>query len=154
MKPYTFAVAALAALISLPALALPNEVFQGKPDFKAGDALGAWVWHDADGHHVRFTTVDNKVFRHFTGKACGKDIAAVTPVRTDIGDGIKVGPEGHCVMFDFKTNAGVDGFDFRMPDGPGIVYEINIDGRPMAPKMIHIGKAGVAPKKNPFVLDR
>lgn len=135
------------------ALAMPNEAFQGKPDFTAGAALGAYVWHDSDGQHVRFTTVENKVVRQFSGKVCGKDITALTPVRTDVGDGIRVGPEGHCVMFDFKTNAGVDGFDFRMPDGD-IAYDVNIDGAPLPVNKIHIGSAGVSPKNNPFTLNR
>ncbi len=135
------------------ALAMPNEVFQGKPTFTAGAALGAYVWHDADGQHVRFTTVENKVVRRFSGKVCGQEIAAVQPVRADVGDGIRVGPDGHCVMFDFKTNAGVDGFDFRMPEGD-LVYDLNIDGAPMPVNKVHIGSTGTSPKNSPFSLNR
>ena len=142
-----------ALLISGAALAMPNEAFKGKPDFSAGAALGAYAWHDGDGQHVRFTTVDNKTARQFSGKVCGANITDLRPVRTDVGDGIRVGPDGKCVGFDFRTNAGVDGFDFRMPDGD-IVYEINIDGAPMATKQIHVGKTGVSPKNNPFSLNR
>jgi hypothetical protein len=142
-----------ALLISGAALAMPNEAFQGKPDFSAGAALGAYAWHDSDGHHVRFTTVDNKTARQFSGKVCGANITDLRPVRTDVADGIRVGPDGKCVGFDFRTNAGVDGFDFRMPDGD-IVYEINIDGAPMATRQIHVGKTGISPKNNPFSLNR
>lgn len=150
----SYALIAAASSITTAAYAMPNDVFQGKPDFTAGGALGAWVWHDGDGQHVRFTTVDNKIARHFTGKVCGKDASAVQPVRTDNADAIRVGPDGHCVVFDFRTNAGVDGFDFRMPEGEEIAYDLNMDGQPIAPKLIHIGSAAVNPKKSPFVLDR
>lgn len=146
--------ASAAILASTVALALPAKQFQGKPEFKAGQQLAAFVWHDGDGHHVRFTTVDNAIFRQFSGKVCGKAVTNLVPVRTEVGDGVKVGPEGHCVFFDFKTNAGVDGFDFRMPDGDKIAYELNIDGKPMAPALIHVGAKGVHPKHSPFVLDR
>lgn len=82
-----------------------------------------------------------------------KNITDLKPVRTDVADGIRVGPDGKCVVFDFRTNAGVDGFDFRMPDGD-IVYDINIDGAAMAPKQIHVGKTGISPQNNPFTLNR
>jgi hypothetical protein len=155
MKTSPAVLAVLATLVTTAsAFALPNDLFQGKPDFTAGGALGAWVWHDADGQHVRFTTVDNKVARHFTGKVCGAEVTHVDPVRTDVADGIRVGPDGHCVVFDFTTNAGVDGFDFRMPDSGEVVYDLKIDGEPLAPKQIHIGKTGISPKKSPFVMDR
>lgn len=147
-------VAILLTLAPAIAWAMPNEAFQGKPNFKPGDKLGAWVWHDSEGQHVRFTTVENKVARRFSGKVCGKDASAVKPVRTDLADAIRVGPEGHCVVFDFRTNLGVDGFDFRMTDGGDVVYTLEIDGQPMAPKLIHIGKAGLSPENSPFTLNR
>ena len=108
------AVAVFTLVASSSAFALPNDKFQGKPKFTAGGSLGAYVWHDGDGHHVRFTTVANKVVRRFHGKVCGKDVTAVKAVRTEVGDGVKVGPKGHCVMFDFKTNAGARGYQTRL----------------------------------------
>ena len=148
------AVAVFTLVASTSAFALPNDKFQGKPKFTAGGSLGAYVWHDGDGHHVRFTTVANKVVRRFHGKVCGKDVTAVKAVRTEVGDGVKVGPKGHCVMFDFKTNAGLDGFDLRMPDGAVITYDFEIDGKQLAPKLIRIGTKGVNPPHSPFKLQR
>lgn len=154
MKGSKIAAIAVGVAWAAVAWAMPNEEFQGKPQFASGDALGAWVWHDSEGHHVRFTTVENKVVRHFSGKVCGKDASAVQPVRTDRGDKIRVGPDGHCVVFDFTTNAGIDGFDFRMSDGGDIVYNLELEGQPMATKLIHIGKSGASPQKSPFYLNR
>ena len=142
----------LSALGAGAALALPNEDFQGRPAFKVGQALGAFVWHDDDGQHVRFTT-HGKVVRKFTGKVCTDKIAKLDPFELEAADDAKIGPEGHCVHFDFTTDGAVDGFDFRA-EGAVITYDFQMDGKQMEVGKIHIGRASKHPHESPFVLNR
>ena len=119
---------ALVFLLASTALALKPPAFQGKPAFKAGSALGAYVWHDSKGLHARFTT-RGKV-RNFTGKICTpKKITKLTPVKLERVDSAKIG--GKKVTFHFK-----------------------IDGKQLKTNKIRIGTAALNPKNSPFVLDR
>ncbi len=134
------------------AFAKKNEEFQGKPaQFEIGK-LNTGVWHDDDGHHVRFSTA-GKVDRVYSGKVCAEKIAKVDGHMLEANDKLELGPGEHCIMFTFNTDGHVDGFDFRA-DGAGITYELNIDGKPIPKGDIFIGAGNVNPKKNPFVLNR
>ncbi len=143
---------ALTSLAAGVASALPNEDFQGRPEFKVGHALGAFVWHDEDGQHVRFTT-HGKVVRKFAGKVCTEKILKLDGFELEGADSAKIGPEGHCVHFDFTTDGVVDGFDFRA-EGAVITYDFNMDGKQMEVGKIHIGRNSKHPHESPFVLNR
>ncbi|MCC6622637.1 MAG: hypothetical protein IT385_15345 [Deltaproteobacteria bacterium] len=134
------------------AFAKKNEEFQGKPDkFEVGK-LNTGVWHDEDGHHIRFSTA-GKVDRVYSGKVCAEKIVKVDGHQLEANDKLELGDDAVCVTFTFNTDGHVDGFDFRA-DGAGITYELNIDGKPIPQGQILIGAGNVHPKKNPFVLNR
>ncbi len=134
------------------AFALPNEHFQGKPEFKAGDDLGAFVWHDEAGQHVRFTT--KGVIPHkFSGKICGESVSDLHPHELEAADSANVGPEGHCVVFEMHVDGGVDGFDFRVA-GDVVRYEFHQDGGAMGAALIRIGAQSHHPADGSFVLNR
>jgi len=134
------------------ALALPNEDFQGRPKFKVGSELGAFVWHDEDGQHVRFTT-KGKVVRKFAGKVCSEKIVKLDPFELEPADSATIGPEGHCVRFDFTTDGAVDGFDFRA-EGAVVTFDFQQDGKQMATGLIRVGAKNKHPVESPFVLNR
>jgi len=143
-----------AALVgaSTSALAKKNEEFQGKPDkFEIGK-LNTAVWHDDDGHHVRFSTAGIKE-RVYSGKVCADKILKLEGHLLEANDKAELGPGEHCVMFTFTTDGHVDGFDFRA-EGAGITYQLDIDGKPIPEGQILIGAGNVHPKRNPFVLNR
>jgi len=142
----------LAAAWSIPAAALPNEDFQGRPEFKVGKELGAFVWHDEDGQHVRFTT-KGKVVRKFHGKVCSDKILKLDPFELEPADSANIGPEGHCVMFEFTTDGLVDGFDFRA-EGAVLTYDFQMDGKQLPEALIRVGRNNKHPKESPFVLNR
>jgi len=136
------------------AMALPAAAFQGRPAFKAGKAYGAFVWHSAKGHQVRFTTKGKP--HVFQGKVCAPGgIAKWNPVRKDYGDKVRLGKKGKCIHFHFKTAGGMDGFTFRAPKGKVITYDFKKGTRKaMAPAAVHIGKSSAKPKQVPFILNR
>lgn len=134
------------------AMALKNEWFQGKPGkFKVGK-LNTGVWHDDDGQHVRFSTA-GKVTRKYSGKVCAEKIAKVDGFELEDGDKVAIEAEGHCLVFDFTTDGAVDGFDFHA-EGPGVTYDLQIDGKPIPKSDIFIGAGNAHPKMQQFVLDR
>ncbi len=143
---------ALVAGAGAAAMALPNEDFQGRPKFKVGAELGAFVWHDEDGQHVRFTT-KGKIVRKFSGKVCGEKVVKLDPFELEPADSASIGPEGHCVHFDFTTDGAVDGFDFRA-EGAVLTYDFQQDGTQMAVGLIRIGAKNKHPNQSPFVLNR
>ena len=92
---------------------------QGRPKgFHAGDSVRYAIWHDDRGWHVRTTTakrehvfkghirVEDGVFERIYSHDLEKE--------GRLRDWWKVGPERHRVTFDFKTDRGVDGIDFRV----------------------------------------
>ena len=148
-----FAPLAGVILATSTAFALPNEDFQGEPAFTGGEVLGVYVWHDTNGQHVRFTT-KGKVVRSFKGKVCGTSVSNVQEHKLELDkDTLSVGPEGHCVVFDFSTDGGIDGFDFRA-EGDVVTYDFHMDGKQMPTDLIRIGASSKNPNKSPFVLNR
>jgi len=137
---------------STAAFALPNEHFQGRPDFSVGDNLGAFVWHDDGGQHVRFTT-KGKVPHHFTGKVCGVKVTSLTPHELEDKDSAVIGPEEHCVIFDLHVDGAADGFDFRV-EGDVVNYEFHQDGKLMPAGLIRIGAHNHHPADGTFILNR
>lgn len=147
----------LAALATLAlagtALALPPGPFQGKPTLQRGKQLGAAVWHDADGLHVRFTTKGKK--QRFNGTVCATErITNLEAKKLEKKvDFIKLSTSGKCVEFSFTTKGGVDGFDFRA-GGAEVTFDLKIGAVNLPSKNIWLGARGVHPGNSPFVLDR
>ena len=153
MRPTVFSLAlALGVLGSVAALALPPQPFQGRPVFARGTHLGGFVWHNADGLHVRFTTKGKK--RAFSGKMCTtKKMHNLKHFRLEKQDTAEIGPKEHCVHFDFKVKGGMDGFDVKTTGGD-VTFDFKMDGVPLDTDKIYVGRNGVHPKNNPFVLNR
>lgn len=144
--------AGIVALASVAALALPPAPFHGRPVFAKGTHLGAFVWQNASGLHVRFTT--KGAARTFDGKVCTTEsINNLKHFRLEEGDTAKIGPQKHCVHFDFKVKGGMDGFDFKTTGGT-VTFDFKLDGQQLDPKHIWVGRNGVHPKNSPFILDR
>lgn len=156
MSKRTLLISLLAATLVIAmtsaVFALRPAAFQGKPNFSAGSNLGAFVWHNAQGLHVRFTTKGAP--RHFTGKVCTpRQVNSVQGVRLEAGDSVTKGPQGHCAIFNFHTRGGIDGFDLRAPGGV-VTFTFKMGGSALGKQHIWVGSAGVHPAHSPFVLNR
>ena len=147
------AIVAVSLVLVVPAIvfALPASTFEGRPDFSAGSELGAFVWHDSEGLHVRVTTKGKT--HTFTGKVCSKRIAKLHPANLEAEDTVSIGPKGHCVLFKLTNHGGIDGFDLRI-EGPEAKFSIELNGHMLDANRIWIGSGNVHPAHNPFVLTR
>ncbi len=135
----------------------------GKPDFvQVGKAVAVYGWQDAQRRlHLRVTAPHRKNKAHkFKGTVCAVDKKGKNTIKTLTGklleknqDRVKIGPKGHCVWFDFKTNGHIDGFDFTT-DAKHLLFTIFRDGKKVSPKKIYLGAKGVHPAKNPAFIKR
>ena len=135
----------------------------GKPSFvQVGKAVAVYGWQDANrGLHLRVTAPLRKHKAHrFKGSVCavGKKgnntIKTLTPKLLEpVQDKAKIGPHGHCVWFDFRTNGHIDGFDFTT-DAKHLLFTIFRDGKKVAPAKIFLGAQGNHPARNPAFIKR
>jgi hypothetical protein len=110
-----------------------------------------WVWHDPDGTswHLRSTTQSQR--HRFSGRVWVNDgtVADVNPNRLEFRDRLRIAPRG--VEFDFQTDGGVDGFDFRAVGARCVNFALFIDGRG-EPDRVKIGASEARPRHHVFTL--
>jgi len=117
------------------------------PVYAPGKALGPWTWVDEAGAHVRLTVKDGESVSHFTGTVCGKGIATVAPIALEEGVVVALDEKTHCATFDFKTDAGEDGFDltFAPKLSKHLTHKFALEGKAMKKSTVHaLAKAPVA----------
>jgi hypothetical protein len=153
-----FGVAALAALTGIAliggvALAWTGHV-EGQPaSFSAGGTDGYYVWHDANGLHLR--TTDSAGTFHYTGVLrTNGTFVSVTPVKLDPADNLEVLDGGKTIKFQFVTHQGIDGVDFEVSGGSKVRFSLERDSAAIDPANIFLGTAAVHPKHSSFVIRR
>lgn len=133
---------------------------QGKPEnYDVGKTVRYAVWHDDDGWHLRTTTAKKQ--HHFRGaihvkpgKMLSIDLVKLEGKGAN-KDRFAIGPEGHNILFDFATDEGEDGFDFKVgPEGKEITWLLEVGenkgGLKKDKERIFVGKKGEHPDENPF----
>lgn len=134
---------------------------EGRPEgFDAGDTGAVYIWHDADGWHLR-STDKRSTDHHYTGTIRLEPAAAnftdVRTVRDERDD--KVTVDGtNTLHYDFHTFASIDGVDFRVscpadqkgrPDRERLGFHTEFDGHPVADR-VRIGAEKRVPKSADF----
>jgi len=131
----------------------PADV-QGVPEgLRAGAAAGIYVWHDADGWHLVATHPGHER-SVFTGRiVTDGDIFGIGR-RIEGPDKVSV-TSGHRLLGYRFTNFGyIDGVAFRTRCGEHIGISGSIDGHPLTPEQVFIGRDGHHPDAVPFGLVR
>jgi hypothetical protein len=141
----------------------PNGInVQGRPaGFDRGDDGAAYVWHGADGWHLRTTDVQN-VAHHYTGTITvspGASVAALRPVKLDPGDKVWLTSD-NVIHYDLTTYAGVDGFDFAVTacdssrEHEALRFSMDFDGREQDTSRIKLGREKAHPPAATFDVHR
>lgn len=129
---------------------------QGRPDgLDAGDAGAVYVWHDADGWHIR-TTDRRPVDHHYTGTIrlapAAASFTAIRTVRDERDDRVTVDGD-NVLRYDFHTYASVDGADFRVScrgvRRELLTFHTDFDGHPIADR-VRIGDHKQSPPSADF----
>ena len=145
-------VAAVAAVLA-PSARADNDINAwGKPDFEKGDVHRAAIWRDDDGWHIRWTTAGKP--HEFSGwiSTPGGEFTKIVMVGKEKNDWARVSPKDRKLVFETRTEGGVDGFDFRS-DSKELTFQLLMDGREL-PEQILIGANDRHPPKLPFTLDK
>jgi hypothetical protein len=126
------------------------EVSAAEPEIIPGKQVGMWIWTDARGIHLRWTSDAKPVL--FTGsieldKAAGdiKRLSALT------GGWIDREKE-NLVVFSVTATAGLDGADVSVPGGSKATIDLQIDGFPADVTKIYVGEKLENPKALPIKL--
>jgi hypothetical protein len=123
-------------------------------DGNPGRNPGVTVYHDAHGWHVRVT--HNSLHdRVFTGEiATTGTLENVKGVGLEKNDSLKVGPDGHGLVFKFNNYGHVDGIDFTTKCAPALEFGFKTDGHVLPTKYVAIGVTSRHPANDPFVIKR
>lgn len=135
---------------------------EGRPDgLDAGDRGQVYLWHGADGWHLRTTDVSDGA-HHYTGTvalSAGATFTSLAPVRLEHGDRVWV--DGSNILhYDFTTFNGIDGVNFTVSACDGarrheaMVFAMNVDGHEDDASRIALGDAGQHPPASTFAVTR
>ncbi len=123
---------------------------RGQPGFEVGGSLGYFLWHDADGWHLRWTTRGRT--RVFSGTISTTgvfhDVRRVALESSDLSLRTSA-----LLAWRSSNTGGLDGFDFSTT-GDRLTFSLVLDGFPVAMNQIYVGAGRSHPSSNPFTLTR
>ena len=127
---------------------------QGQPaTFAAGARAGDYLWHDANGWHLRFTHPGStKVI--FSGTVVANAPLSVKGYRLESGDGFALSADRKTLTYRFANYGRIDGLDFRTACATRLWFKGLMAGVKLPVGRIWIGRAGHHPLQNPFVILR
>jgi hypothetical protein len=155
---------ALSATLFVPAAILASTTtcdegrwpprVQGQPaTFAAGARAGDYVWHDANGWHLRFTHPGSaKVI--FSGTIVSNAALGVQGYRLESGDSFALSADRRTLTYRFANHGRIDGLDFRTACATRLGFKGSMAGAKLPVGRIWIGRAGHHPLQNPFVILR
>jgi len=140
------------ALLGGSALAYSGPVVSANNFSLAGKADGYFIWHNANGMHLRTTDKEGVHVYDGTLRTDGS-FYDVTAVRLESGDTVNLIDE-HTIRYHFVTAEGVDGFDFRVKDGDRLTFNLKQGDDEISTSEIYLGPNGVHPQTDPFAIFR
>lgn len=123
----------------------------GKPkNYSIGKVNGYWIWHD-DGVWYLRTTGGGKGAHRFVGQVevSGGPFVQLAGIKGETSgklvDRFVFNGDRSAIRFDFKTDEGVDGFNFvAAPAASALKFTLAVDGN-AAPNIIRVGRDGDHP---------
>ncbi len=131
---------------------LASGLADGKPPrLRPSAVMAFWVWQSSKGQwHLRTTT--SKQLHRFQGRVHplqGASLGNLKATRLEYGDRMRL--QGEDIVFDFSTQGGEDGFDFKLNGNACVDMDLRID-KGAHPKLVVIGKTEQAPAAAHFVV--
>jgi hypothetical protein len=127
---------------------------QGVPTLlHAGAAAGDYIWHDANGWHLRVTHASSsKVV--FTGRIVSSAPMTATAVRLEGGDTMALSADRLSLTYRFYNYGRIDGIDFRTACARRLVFSGSMNGVKLPVGRIWIGHYNRHPLQIPFAVSR
>lgn len=167
LRPLVATAAALGLLLGLVGTAVAAEpeptctgrwpaVVQGVPtNWKAGAAAGDYIWHDANGWHLRVTHARGaKVKVVFSGTIVSDKPMSVEGVRLEGTDAFALSADKLTIRYRFANYGQIDGLNFRTACASKLTFTGRINGNLLPRWRIWIGNNNVHPLQNPFTVFR
>jgi hypothetical protein len=149
----TSAAASRAAVAPAADGAWPSQV-NGRPSqLRPGAALGYYLWHDNNGWHLEVTHAshDHIVFSGWVGTDGTLTVQRVDDERNDV---TRIGPGRHRVSFAFNNYGYLDGIHFETHGAQELSFHFYVNGAPVGPARVFIGRADLHPEHVPFQVNR
>jgi len=127
---------------------------QGQPaTFAAGARAGDYIWHDANGWHLRFTH-PGTTRAIFSGTIVSNAPLAVKGYRLESGDSFSLSADRKTLTYRFTNYGRIDGLDVRTACASRMAFKGLMAGLKLPVGRIWVGRAGNHPLQNPFVVLR
>jgi hypothetical protein len=127
---------------------------QGQPaTFAAGARAGDYIWHDANGWHLRFTH-PGTARAIFSGTIVSNAPLAVKGYRLESGDSFSLSADHKTLTYRFTNFGRIDGLDLRTACASRLAFKGLMAGLKLPVGRIWVGRAGNHPLQNPFVVLR
>lgn len=128
--------------------------YQGQPaTFKAGARAGDYLWHDANGWHLRFTH-PSKAKVIFSGKIVSNAALSVAGYKLEKGDSFHLSADKKTLTYHFSNYGKIDGLNFRTACASHLWLKGLKGGVKLPVGRIYVGRDGDHPLQNPFVITR
>jgi hypothetical protein len=127
---------------------------QGVPvQWRAGARAGDYIWHDANGWHLRVTHVGSRL-AVFSGRIVSEAPMSVSGAFLEGRDSFALSADKKVLTYRFANYGHIDGLNIRTECAAWIKFGGALSGTKLPVGRIWIGRAGVHPLQNPFVVRR
>jgi hypothetical protein len=127
---------------------------QGVPTlFHAGAAAGDYIWHDANGWHLRVTHAGT-TRAVFTGRIVSSAPMTAVPIRLEGGDMMALSADRLTLTYRFYNYGKIDGINFKTACARRLTFSGSLNGAKLPVRRIWIGHYNRHPLENPFVVIR
>jgi len=131
----------------------PSSVQGRSTAFHAGAKAGDYIWHDANGWHVRVTHAGTGR-EVFTGTIVSSAPLDAVPVKLEKNDVVTVSADKKTITYRLVNYGRIDGFDFRTACASRLSFSGRLDGVRLPTSRIWLGAFNRHPLENPFVVVR
>lgn len=121
--------------------------------FHRGAPAGDYIWHSADGWHLRVTHPGSGTVV-FTGRIVSSAPLAAVPVELEAQDHITVSSDHRTITYRLVDHGGIDGFDFTTACATRVSFYGRAGSVRLPIGRIWIGHFDRHPLENPFVVRR
>jgi len=127
---------------------------QGVPvQWQPGGRAGDYLWHDANGWHLRVTHVGSRL-AVFTGRIVSAAPMSVAGYRLEGRDRFALSADRKVLTYRFTNYGHVDGLNIRADCARWIAFGGALNGTKLPVSRIWIGRNGLHPRLNPFIVRR
>lgn len=136
-----------------PTPAAWNVNYTGQPgNLRAGAAAGLYLWIDGD--RIRLSTTRPNSTPSMVSGSITVNAPALSVTGKDLNPNDVLTPQANGATFTFNNTGGIDGLELRSPCATQVIVTAVIDGQPVVPQQVWIGRNAFTPSAIPVVLSR